>query len=155
MPSDWLTGLDVVDLGAGISVGAGFALIAFQPAPHATAVFGVGLGMILGHYISADDDGVETGDPDAGVDSDSADENLETDGGAVTRETPETAATEQPTVLDVEVSGDRVLASVERGDVSIVVEAPAGIPAAELEAALEDVPERIDRTAELFTGGDR
>jgi hypothetical protein len=37
-------------------------------------------------------------------------------------ETPQTAATEHPTVLDVDVVGDRALASVEKGDVSIVVE---------------------------------
>lgn len=73
---------------------------------------------------------------------------------ATREQTPETAAPEQPTVIDVDVVGDRVLASVERGDVAIVVEAPAGISEEELEATLENVPERIDRTAELFDGGD-
>ena len=31
------------------------------------------------------------------------------------RKTPETAATEHPAVLDVDVTGDRALASVEKG----------------------------------------
>ncbi len=69
-------------------------------------------------------------------------------------ETPTTSAARHPTVLDVEVVGDRMLATVERGDVSVVVEAPAGISESEFEATLSDVPERIERTAELFTGGD-
>jgi len=69
-------------------------------------------------------------------------------------ETPQEAAPEQPTVLDVDVVGDRMLASVEKGDVSVVVEAPAGTSEDELEATLADVPERIERTAELFAGGD-
>lgn len=69
-------------------------------------------------------------------------------------ETPATAAATHPAVLDVEVVGDRMLATVESGDVSVVVEAPAGISESELEATLSDVPERIERTAELFTGGD-
>lgn len=58
-------------------------------------------------------------------------------------------------MLNVEVVGDRVLASVQEGDVSVVVEAPAGTSEDELKATLEDVPERIERTAELFAGGDR
>ena len=69
-------------------------------------------------------------------------------------ETPREAAPEQPAVLDVDVIGDRMLASVEKGDVSVVVEAPAGTSEDELEATLDDVPERIERTAELFAGGD-
>ncbi|SMO81519.1 hypothetical protein [Halorubrum cibi] len=69
---------------------------------------------------------------------------------ATSEPTPETAASEQPTVLDVDVVGDRALASVERGDVSIVVEAPAGISAEELEATLNGVPESIERTTERF-----
>ena len=68
--------------------------------------------------------------------------------------TPQEAAPEQPAVLDVDVVGDRMLASVEKGDVSVVVEAPAGTSEDELEATLADVPERIERTAELFAGGD-
>jgi hypothetical protein len=67
-----------------------------------------------------------------------------------TRKTPETAATEHPAVLEVDVTGDRALASVEKGDISLVVEAPAGISAAELEASLAGVPESIEKTAELF-----
>ena len=69
-------------------------------------------------------------------------------------EAPATAAPEQPAVLDADVVGDRVLASCEKGDVSVVVEAPAGISEEELEATLDDVPERIGRTADLFAGGD-
>ena len=68
--------------------------------------------------------------------------------------TPTTSAPTHPTVLDVNVVGDRMLATVERGDVAVVVEAPAGISEEELEATLSDVPESIERTAELFTGGD-
>jgi len=59
-----------------------------------------------------------------------------TDGETATRQTPEAAATEHPTTLDIDVVGDRALTSVERGDVSIVVEAPAGISAEELEKIL-------------------
>jgi hypothetical protein len=70
-------------------------------------------------------------------------------------EPPKEAAPEQPAVLDVEVVGDRMLASVEKRDVSVIVEAPAGTSESELEATLADVPERIERTAELFTRGDR
>lgn len=73
-----------------------------------------------------------------------------TDGGTVPRETPATAATDHPEVLNVDVVGDRVLASVEQGDVSVVVEAPAGISAEELEQTLSSVPESIERTTERF-----
>lgn len=72
------------------------------------------------------------------------------DGGTATRQTPQTAATEQPAVLDVDVVGDRALATVEKGDVSIVVEAPAGISAEELEETLTGVPESIAETTERF-----
>jgi len=65
-------------------------------------------------------------------------------------ETPQEAATEQPTVLDIDVVGDRALATAERGDVSVVVEAPAGISAEELEETLSGVPESIERTTERF-----
>lgn len=54
-------------------------------------------------------------------------------------------------MLDVDVAGDRVLASVEKGDVSLVVEAPAGISAEELEQTLAGLPESIERTTERFT----
>jgi len=67
-------------------------------------------------------------------------------------ETPTEAAPEQPTVLDVDVVGDRALATAERGDVSVVVEAPAGISAEELEQTLSGVPESIERTTERFAG---
>jgi hypothetical protein len=69
-------------------------------------------------------------------------------------ETPSTAATEHPAVLRVDVVGDRALASVEKGDVSVLVEAPAGISEEELEETLEEVPAKIERTAEMFAGGD-
>lgn len=70
-------------------------------------------------------------------------------------ETPQEAAPEQPTVLNVEVEGDRMLASAECGDISIVVEAPAGTSEEYLKATLDDVPEKMERTADLFAGGDR
>ena len=76
-----------------------------------------------------------------------------TDGGTTRRGTPEEAAPEQPTVLDVEVEGDRMLASAERGDISLVVEAPAGTSEEELAETLDEVPAKIERTAELFAGG--
>ncbi|WP_241964469.1 hypothetical protein [Halorubrum sp. 48-1-W] len=69
---------------------------------------------------------------------------------ATSEPTPETAATEHPAVLDVDVVGDRALASVEKGDVSVLVEAPAGISAEELEATLSTVPKSIERTTERF-----
>ena len=65
-------------------------------------------------------------------------------------ETPQTAATEHPTVLDIDVVGDRALASVEKGDVSVVVEAPAGFSAEELEQTLSGVPKSIERTTRQF-----
>jgi hypothetical protein len=65
-------------------------------------------------------------------------------------DTPTEASPEHPTVLDIDVVGDRALASVERGDVSLVVEAPAGISAEELEQTLSGVPKGIERTTERF-----
>jgi len=65
-------------------------------------------------------------------------------------ETPQEAAPEQPAVLEVDIVGDRALASVERGDVSLVVEAPAGISAEELEKTLAGLPESIERTTGRF-----
>ena len=75
-----------------------------------------------------------------------------TDTGPVTH-TAATTATDAPTVLDVDLEGDRVLARVDQGDVSVLVEAPAGIADAELEAVLEAVPTRLERTVALFDGG--
>ena len=75
---------------------------------------------------------------------------LTMNGRTARRKTPATAATEHPAVLDVEVTGDRALASVEKGDISLVVEAPAGISAAELEATLAGVPESIEKMTERF-----
>jgi hypothetical protein len=87
-------------------------------------------------------------------DDESDDRTVLTDGGVTRQTTPTTAATEQPVVLDVELSGDRVLARVDRGDVSVLVEAPAGIGEEELEGVLEEVPTRLERTVALFDGGD-
>ncbi|WP_256289925.1 hypothetical protein [Halobellus inordinatus] len=66
-----------------------------------------------------------------------------------------TTTSKPPAVVDVDVVGDRVLATVDRGDVSIVVEGPAGISGDELEELLNDVPEKIEFVADLFDGGDR
>ncbi|MEZ3163050.1 hypothetical protein ABNG03_01290 [Halorubrum sp. RMP-47] len=77
---------------------------------------------------------------------------LTMDGRVATRKTPETAATEHPAVLDVDVTGDRALAIVEKGDVSVVVEAPAGISAEELEETLDGAPESIAKTTGRFAG---
>ncbi|RLM53711.1 hypothetical protein DVK02_12760 [Halobellus sp. Atlit-31R] len=57
-----------------------------------------------------------------------------------------------PAVIDVDVVGDRVLATVERGDIAIVVEGPAGISGDEVDELLDDVPEKIEEVAELFEG---
>lgn len=92
----------------------------------------------------------ETADAGAGTAPDAEKRTTLTDGGTVPQETPETAATDHPAVLDIDVVGDRVLASVEKGDVSVVVEAPAGISAEELERTLTGVPESIERTTERF-----
>ena len=73
-----------------------------------------------------------------------------TDGGTARRETPEEAAPEQPTVLDVEIEGDRMLASAERGDISLVVEAPAGTSEEEISQTLSGVPESIEQTSKRF-----
>lgn len=78
-----------------------------------------------------------------------------TDGGTARRETPQEAAPEQPTVLDVELAGDRMLASAEQGDISVVVEAPAGTSEDELAETLDEIPAKIERTADLFTGGEQ
>jgi len=58
-----------------------------------------------------------------------------------------------PAVLEADVEGDRVLVAVDRGELSMVVEAPRGIEAADLEALLTDVPEKVEAVAALFTGG--
>jgi len=92
----------------------------------------------------------ETAHADAGTAPDAEKRTALTDGGTVPRETPDTAATDHPAVLNIDVVGDRVLASVEKGDVSVVVEAPAGISAEELERTLSGVPESIERTTERF-----
>ena len=55
-------------------------------------------------------------------------------------------------MIDVDVVGDLVLATVERGDVSIVVEGPVGISGDELEELLDDVPSKIEFVADLFGG---
>ncbi|OYR64986.1 hypothetical protein DJ80_03100 [Halorubrum ezzemoulense] len=89
------------------------------------------------------------------IDEESEGDEVATDGGTARREAAEDAAPEQPTVLDVEIEGDRMLASAERGDISVVVEAPAGTSEAELAETLDEVPAKIERTADLFTRGDR
>lgn len=76
------------------------------------------------------------------------------DAGPVTHSAATTAA-DAPTVLDVELEGDRVLARVDQGDVSVLVAAPAGIPGDELEAVLEEVPTRLERTVALFERGEQ
>ena len=130
----------LASLGVGLSTGAGAALIS----PSAGLGIGAyGIGMIL---VAIWRDRRED-------DEDDTDE-VATDGGTARREPQPEAAPEQPVVIDVEVEGDRVLGSAERGDVALVVEAPAGISKEELAATLDDLPKRIARTAELFDGGD-
>ncbi|ELZ41881.1 hypothetical protein [Halorubrum tebenquichense] len=131
---------ELAGLGVGLSVGAGAALIS----PGVGIGIGVyGVGAIL---VAIWRDRRERDDSDT--------DEVATDGGTMPRDPPQEAAPEQPAVLDVEVEGDRVLGSAERGDVSLVVEAPAGISEEELEATLNDLPERMTRTAALFDGGD-
>ena len=126
-------------LGLGLGVGTGATLM--SPA------FGIGMGagMVAILYATQQKRNGEPEDDDC-VESD----DVATDGGTVRRETPQTAATEHPTVLDIDVVGDRALASVEKGDVSVVVEAPAGISAEELEQTLSGVPKSIERTTGQF-----
>lgn len=69
---------------------------------------------------------------------------------ATSERTPKAEAAKQPIVIDCDVQGDRVLARVDRGDIALVVEAPAGVSESELDAALEDIPECIERTTERF-----
>lgn len=133
--NDWLAGI-----GTGLGVGAGAALITAQGG---AVLAGVGVGLVA--YVI----GVrETSKNEDSTEGDG--EDVATDGGTVPEETPQEAAPQKPAVLDVEVAGDRALASVERGDVSLVVEAPAGISAEELEQTLAGVPESIERTTERF-----
>ncbi len=65
-----------------------------------------------------------------------------------------TATTDLPPVLSAEVEGDRVLATAEIGEISVVVEAPVGVTASELSAVLADVPESIVRTTERFAAAE-
>lgn len=134
---------EIATAGVGISAGAGAAL--------ASEPFGFGVGIIgLGAILLA----IER-DRGSKIEQESEDDEVATDGGTARRETPEEAAPEQPTVLDIKVEGDRMLASAERGDISVVVEAPAGTSEDELAPTLDEVPAKIERTADLFTGGDR
>ena len=135
VPSDWLAGV-----GTGLGVGAGMALVSHAGGAVIGALGIVVLAYVIGNNRRGDDE--------------SDDRTALTDGGVTRQATPTTAATEQPVVLDVELSGDRVLARVDRGDVSVLVEAPAGISADELEGVLEEVPTRLKRTVALFDGGD-
>ena len=135
VPSDWLAGV-----GTGLGVGAGMALVSHAGGAVLGAVGVAVLAYVIGNNRRDDDE--------------SDDRTALTDGGVTRQATPTTAATEQPVVLDVELSGDRVLARVDRGDVSVLVEAPAGIGEEELEGVLEEVPTRLERTVALFDGGD-
>ena len=135
VPSDWLAGV-----GTGLGVGAGMALVSHAGGAVLGAVGVAVLAYVIGNNRRGDDE--------------SDDRTALTDGGVTRQTTPTTAATEQPVVLDVELSGDRVLARVDRGDVSVLVEAPAGIGEEELEGVLEEVPTRLERTVALFDGGD-
>ena len=135
VPSDWLAGI-----GTGLGVGAGMALVSHAGGAVIGALGIVVLAYVIGNNRRGDDE--------------SDDRTALTDGGVTRQATPTTAATEQPVVLDVELSGDRVLARVDRGDVSVLVEAPAGISEDELASVLEEVPTRLERTVALFDGGD-
>jgi len=135
IPSDWLAGV-----GTGLGVGAGMALVSHAGGAVIGALGIVVLAYVIGNNRRGDDE--------------SDDRTALTDGGVTRQATPTTAATEQPVVLDVELSGDRVLARVDRGDVSVLVEAPAGISEDELASVLEEVPTRLERTVALFDGGD-
>ena len=138
VPSDWLAGV-----GTGLGVGAGMALVSHAGGAVIGALGIVVLAYVIGNNRRGNDESDESDDRTA-----------LTDGGVTRQATPPTAATEQPVVLDVELSGDRVLARVDRGDVSVLVEAPAGISEDELANVLEEVPTRLERTVALFDGGD-
>ena len=129
---------EIATAGVGLSAGAGAALMS-EP-------FGLGVGVIgLGAILLA----IER-DRGSKIDEESEDDEVATDGGTARREAPEEAAPEQPTVLDVRVEGDRMLASAERGDISLVVEAPAGTSEEEISETLSGVPESIERTSKRF-----
>ena len=67
--------------------------------------------------------------------------------------TGDSAAGDQPpAVLDVDVQGERVLATVEQGQIAVIVEAPIG---RSVEALLEDVPSEIETVTEMFAGAER
>jgi hypothetical protein len=66
-----------------------------------------------------------------------------------------TASDQPPAVLDVDVQGERVLATVERGEIAVVVEAPVEHSAEQVEALLEDVPSKIEPVTEMFAGTER
>ena len=129
-------------LGLGVGLGVGTGATLMSPA------LGLGMGVGIVATVLYATQQKRNGEPedDDCVESD----DVATDGGTVRRETPQTAATEHPTVLDIDVVGDRALASVEKGDVSVVVEAPAGISAEELEQTLSGVPKSIERTTGQF-----
>ena len=63
------------------------------------------------------------------------------------------SAASAPVVLDAEVVGDRMLVGIDRGEVSLAIEAPADATEEEIEAALDGLPESVVRTADLFVGG--
>jgi hypothetical protein len=68
--------------------------------------------------------------------------------------TDDSAPSDQPpAVLDVDVQGERVLATVERGEIAVIVEAPVGHSAEEVEALLEDIPSKIETVTEMFARG--
>ena len=135
VPSDWLAGV-----GTGLGVGAGMALVSHAGGAVLAAVGVAVLASATGNSRRADNE--------------SDDRTALTYGGVTRQTTPTTAATEQPVVLDVGLSGDRVLARVDSAHVSVLVEAPAGIGEEELEGVLEEVPTRLERTVALFDGGD-
>ena len=65
-----------------------------------------------------------------------------------------TTTEQPPIVLECDLHGDQAIVTAERGDVSVIVAAPAGISAAEIEPLLEGVPESIENVAELFDRGE-
>ncbi|WP_434522384.1 hypothetical protein [Halorubrum sp. AS12] len=49
-------------------------------------------------------------------------------------------------MVDVGIGDDRMLASADRDDISVVVEVPAGRSEEELAETLDEVPEKIKRS---------
>ncbi|WP_336025172.1 hypothetical protein [Halobellus salinisoli] len=65
-----------------------------------------------------------------------------------------TTISKPPAVIDVDVVGDHVLATAERGDIATVVKRPVGTDGEKVDELLDDAPEKIETVAGPFAGGE-